>query len=49
MGSGLTGVTGGTWLNTGYGIWFNRRYRWHGALFQGDPTSIKANEVRISF
>lgn len=23
------------WLNTGYGIWFNRRYRRQGALFQG--------------
>ena len=23
------------WLNTGYGIWFNRRFRRSGALFQG--------------
>ena len=23
------------WLNTGYGIWFNRRYTRSGALFQG--------------
>jgi REP element-mobilizing transposase RayT len=23
------------WLNTGYGIWFNRRYQRSGALFQG--------------
>src|SRR5260370_25600657 len=28
------------WLNTGYGIWFNRRYRRHGALFQGRYKAI---------
>src|SRR6266403_5594321 len=27
-------------LNTGYGIWFNRRYRRHGALFQGRYKAI---------
>jgi putative transposase len=28
------------WLNTGYGIWFNRRYGRHGALFQGRYKAI---------
>jgi putative transposase len=28
------------WLNTGYGIWFNRRYRRQGALFQGRYKAI---------
>jgi REP element-mobilizing transposase RayT len=28
------------WLNTGYGIWFNRRYQRHGALFQGRYKAI---------
>jgi len=28
------------WLNTGYGIWFNRRYRRYGALFQGRYKAI---------
>jgi hypothetical protein len=28
------------WLNTGYGIWFNRRYRRQGALFQGRYRAI---------
>jgi transposase IS200 family protein len=27
------------WLNTGYGIWFKRRYRGQGALFQGGSKS----------
>ena len=27
-------------LNTAYGIWFNRRYRRHGALFQGRYKAI---------
>jgi hypothetical protein len=28
------------WLNTGYGIWFNRLYRRQGALFQGRYKAI---------
>lgn len=28
------------WLNAGYGIWFNRRYRRQGALFQGRYKAI---------
>src|ERR1700741_2077444 len=28
------------WLNTGYGIWFNRRYRRYGALFQSRYKAI---------
>ena len=38
------------WLNTGYGIWFNRRYRRSGALFQGRYKAIlfDPNEALLS-
>jgi REP element-mobilizing transposase RayT len=35
LGAGASLSAAMHWLNTGYGIWFNRRYRRSGALFQG--------------
>ena len=40
LGSRLSLSVAMHWLNTGYGIWFNRRYRRHGALFQGRYKAI---------
>ena len=34
LGSRLSLSAAMHWLNTGYGIWFNRRYRPQGGLFQ---------------
>jgi putative transposase len=40
LGSRLSLSAAMHWLNTGYGIWFNRRYRRPGALFQGRYKAI---------
>jgi putative transposase len=40
LGSGGSLSAAMHWLNTGYGIWFNRRYRRQGALFQGRYKAI---------
>ncbi len=40
LGAGVGLAAAMHWLNTGYGIWFNRRYRRQGALFQGRYKAI---------